>query len=186
MDDTTKNPWKTLSSETQYDNPWINITEHQVINAAGNNGIYGTVHFKNLALGIIPLDAHNNTWLVGQYRYPLEEYSWEICEGGGPLNIPPLDSAKRELLEELGIQAKEWSELLTMHLSNSVSDEYGIVYIAKDLTYFDPSPEEDEVLVIKKLPFMEAYQMVMEGKITDSLSVAGILKTKILMDQALI
>lgn len=177
------NPWKTLKSQLKYDNNWISVTEHQVINAGGNKGIYGTVHFKNLAIGIIPLDKENNTWLVGQYRYPLNQYSWEICEGGGKLNIPPLDAAKRELLEETGITANQWNPLLEMHLSNSVSDELGIIYIAKELTFSAPQPEEDEVLQLKKVSFDEAFNMVMNGKITDSLSVAGILKTKILLDK---
>lgn len=177
------NPWKTLESQLKYDNNWISVTEHQVINAGGNKGIYGTVHFKNLAIGIIPLDENNNTWLVGQYRYPLNQYSWEICEGGGKLDIPPLDAAKRELLEETGITAKQWNPLLEMHLSNSVSDELGIIYIAKDLTFSAPQPDEDEVLQLKKVSFDEAFNMVMKGEITDSLSVAGILKTKILLDK---
>lgn len=177
-----ENPWKTKNSELKYENPWISVTEHQVINAAGNDGIYGTVHFKNIAIGIIPLDENNNTWLLGQYRYPLNQYSWEICEGGGKMGVDTLDSAKRELMEELGIKATDWIKLLDMHLSNSVSDEVGIIYIAKNLSYFNPEPEEDEVLSIKKVSFNEAYEMVMKGEITDSLSVAGILKTKILLD----
>ena len=146
-----KNPWKTKSSKLQYNNPWISVTEHQVVNAAGNAGIYGTVHFKNIAIGIIPIDENNNIWLVGQFRYPLNQYSWEICEGGGKLEHDILDSAKRELMEELGIKAENWTKLLDMHLSNSVSDEVGIIYVAKDLSYFTPEPEEDEVLSIKKL-----------------------------------
>lgn len=177
-----ENPWKTKSSKLKYENPWISVTEHQVLNAAGNDGIYGTVHFKNIAIGIIPLDENNNTWLVGQYRYPLNQYSWEICEGGGKMDVDTLDSAKRELMEELGIKAESWQKLLDMHLSNSVSDEVGIIFIAKNLSYFNPEPEEDEVLSIKKVSFNEAYEMVMKGEITDSLSVAGILKTKILLD----
>jgi len=180
---TIKNPWKTLKSEVKYDNPWIKITEHQTVNAADKSGIYGVVHYKNIAVGIIPIDEEHNIWLVGQYRYPLQQYSWEICEGGGPIGIPVLDSAKRELLEELGIKANDWKELLQMHLSNSVSDESGIIYIAKDLAFHKPEPEDGEVLQIKKIPFTEAYNMVMEGEITDSLSVAGILKMKILMDK---
>ena len=180
------NPWKTLKSELKYENPWIAVTEHQVLDAGENDGIYGTVHFKNIAIGIIPLDEENNTWLVGQYRYPLNQYSWEICEGGGKLGIPPLESAQRELLEETGIKANQWKKILDMHLSNSVSDEVGIIYLAKDLAYFEPQPDEDEVLHLKKISFDEAFEMVMNGTITDSLSVAGILKTKILLDKGII
>lgn len=174
------NPWTTVSSRKIYENNWINLTEHDVINPSGGKGIYGEVHFKNLAIGILPLDQDMNTWLVGQYRFPLNAYSWEIPEGGGPLHLPPLDSAKRELLEETGFTAGKWMEIQRMHLSNSVSNELAIIYIATDLTPGTSEPEETEQLTIKKLPFEEAYEMVMQGKITDSMSVAAILKTKIL------
>jgi 8-oxo-dGTP pyrophosphatase MutT (NUDIX family) len=183
MIDETENPWKTLKKEVKYNNPWIKITESKTINADGGEGIYGVVHFKNIAIGVIPLDENHNTWIVGQYRYPLNQYSWEICEGGGLHNDDILDSAKRELKEELGMEANTWTKLLDMHLSNSVSDEKGIIFVAKDLSYFNPEPEEGEVLQIKKLPFNKVYEMVMKGEITDSLSVAGILKTKILIDK---
>lgn len=178
--DYNKNPWKTTSSKNIYDNPWINITEHQVINPNGGEGIYGKIHFKNLAIGIVVLDEEDQIWLVGQYRYPLEQYSWEIPEGGGPHDVDPLDSAKRELLEETGVTAKLWFELMQMHLSNSVSDEKGFIYLAQNLTYGDSEPEETEQLELKKVPFEKAYQMVMNGEITDSMSVAGIMKVKLL------
>ncbi|PCJ00130.1 MAG: DNA mismatch repair protein MutT [Flavobacteriales bacterium] len=183
MIDTTKNPWKTLKSEVKYDNPWIKITEHQTVDAADGDGIYGVVHYKNIAIGIIPLDEDYNTWLVGQYRYPLKQYSWEICEGGGLHTKDLLESAKRELLEELGIKAGKWNKIMDIHLSNSVSDEEGVIYIAKELSYFDPEPEDCEVLQIKKIPFNDVYEMVMNGELTDSLTVAGILKTKLLIDK---
>ncbi len=183
MIDPTKNPWKTLKSEVKYENPWIKITEHQTIDVTGGDGIYGVVHYKNIAIGVIPLDENYNTWLVGQYRYPLQQYSWEICEGGGLHTKDVLESAKRELLEELGIKANYWNKIMDMHLSNSVSDEEGVIYIAKDLSYHEPEPEDCEVLQIKKIHINEAFQMVMNGEITDSLSVAGILKTKLLMEK---
>lgn len=176
------NPWQTLSSEKIYDNPWIGVTEHQVINPSGGKGIYGEVHFKNFAIGIIAIDTDDYIFMVGQYRFPLKQYSWELPEGGGPLNENPLDSAKRELLEEAGLVAKEWSEVLRMHLSNSVSDELGILYLAEDFEQFAPEPEETEQLEVKKLPFEEVYQMVINGKITDSLTVAGILRVKLLRE----
>jgi ADP-ribose pyrophosphatase len=178
------NPWTTLQRTEVYDNNWINVNEHQVINPSGGKGIYGVVHFKNRAIGILPLDDDNNTWLVGQYRYPLNAYSWEIPEGGGQLGADPLIGAKQELLEETGLVAKEWIEIQRMHLSNSVSDEFAVIYIAKGLTMTEAAPEETEQLAIKKLPFEEAYQMVMNGTITDSMSIAAILKTKILFLQS--
>lgn len=183
MIDEAKNPWKTLKSEVKYENPWIKITEHKTIDVSGGDGIYGVVHYKNIAIGIIPLDKDYNTWIVGQYRYPLKQYSWEICEGGGLHKKDVLESAKRELLEELGIRAKNWNKIMEMHLSNSVSDEQGVIYIAKDLSHFEPEPEDCEVLQIKKLPFNDVYEMVMNGEITDTLTVAGILKTKLLIDK---
>jgi len=180
MKDLHLNPWKTLSSEKIYENPWICLKEHQVINPGGGKGIYGEVHFKNLAIGILPLDEENNTWLVGQYRFPLNQYSWEIPEGGGILDTDPLLNAQRELLEETGIKANAWTEIQRIHLSNSVSDELGIIYLARQLSFGESSPEESEDLIVRKLPFETAYQMVLTGEITDSLSVAAILKVKIL------
>ena len=176
-----ENPWQTHSSEIKYDNPWIRVQEHQVTNPAGKPGIYGTVSFKNYAVGVIPLDSAGFTWLVGQYRYTLGCYSWEIPEGGCPLNETPLDAAKRELSEETGLIAKHYEQILFMHLSNSVSDEEAYVFLAADIQEGIAHPEETEQLQLKKLPFSEAYQMVLNGEITDSLSVAGILKVQMLL-----
>jgi len=178
-----KNPWTTLSSELKYENPWISLTEHQVLNPSGKPGIYGEVSFKNLAIGVLALDHEHNTWLVGQWRYPLKQYSWEIPEGGGPLGINPLDSAKRELKEETGLIANRYTLLCNMHTSNSATNEYCYIYLAQDLTLTESEPEETEDLKIIKLPFDEAFQMVMDGRITDSLSMVAILKTRLLLDQ---
>ncbi len=175
-----KNPWKTLQSNEVYDNPWIKVTENKVINPGGGEGIYGVVHFKNIAIGIIPIDQDGNIWLVGQFRYPLNEYSWEIPEGGGNLNVPILDSAKRELMEETGITAENWEVILKMHLSNSVSDEVAYIFLAQNLTFGVAQPEESEDLQVKKIHIDEAYKLICEGKITDSLTVAGILQLIIL------
>jgi len=175
------NPWTVVESRNIYQNSWIGLTEHQVINPTGGKGIYGEVHFKNYAIGILPLDEEMNTWLIGQYRFPIKAYSWEIPEGGGLPDVPKLESAQRELLEETGIAATEWTELLTMHLSNSVSDELATIYIARNLTMGAAAPEETEELVLRKLPFEQAYQMAMNGEITDSMSVAALLKTKLLL-----
>lgn len=175
------NPWKILSSTEVYDNSWISVTEFDVLNPTGGKGIYGKVHFKNLAIGIIVLDEHLNTCLVGQYRFPMNKYSWEIPEGGSPLGKNPLDNAKRELQEETGLVAHSWEKILEMDLSNSVSDEKAIVYLAWDLEQHLPDPEDTELLEVKKIPFEEAYQLVEDGTITDSLSVAAILKVKIMI-----
>ncbi len=177
----TENPWKTLNSIPMYENPWIKVTEHQVLNPKGGEGIYGEIHFKNIAVGVLPLDEELYTWLVGQYRYPLKAYSWEIPEGGSPEGEVPLHSAQRELLEETGFTAGQYTELLRMHLSNSVSDELAIIYLARTLTPGPSAPEETEELSLKRVPFEEAYQMVMDGLITDSMSVAAILKVRLLL-----
>jgi ADP-ribose pyrophosphatase len=176
-----ENPWQILTEKAVYDNPWISLTEYQVLNPSGNPGIYGKVHFKNRAIGIVPLDVDLNTYLVGQYRFTLNQYSWEIPEGGGPLNEHPLDAAKRELLEETGLVAANWAEIQTIHLSNSVTDEYGIIYLATGLEQHDAEPEDTEQLVVKKVPFDEVYRMVCDGEITDSVTVAAILKVKLLL-----
>ncbi len=171
------NLWQTLSSEEKYDNRWINVTEYQVINPAGGKGIYGKVHFKNKAIGIVALDGNNNTWLVGQWRYTLNEWSWEIPEGGGPLHDDPLQSAKRELKEETGLIANQWTLIQRVHLSNSVSDEEGFIFLAEDLTTGESELEETEAdMKVWKLPFSDALTMVLDGKITDSLTVMAILK----------
>lgn len=174
----TKNPWKKLSEKVVYKNNWIEVSHHEVLNPSGKPGIYGKIHFKNKAIGIIPVDEENNTWLIGQYRYPLDLYSWEIPEGGGPLETSSLKSAKRELLEETGIQAKKWKVIQEIHTSNSVSDEYGIIFLAQDLQHSSPQPEETEQLQLRKVKLKEVYQMIINGEITDSLSLAGILRLK--------
>ena len=176
-----KNPWTTLTSEKVYDSPWIGLTKHDVLNPNGNPGTYSVVHFKNIAIGVLPLDKDHNTWIVGQYRYPIEQYSWEIPEGGGKRDVDPLDSAKRELLEETGITANKWTKIQEMYLSNSASDEFCILYIAQDLSFGESEPEDDEQLEVRKLHFDELYKMVVDGEITDSLTVTIVLKTKLLM-----
>jgi len=178
-----ENPWKTLSKKTVYDNPWISISHREVINPAGGEGIYGVVQFKNLAIGILPLDENLNTWLVGQYRYTLNEYTWEIPEGGGLLGTDPLESAKRELLEETGIKAEHWTKILDLQTSNSVTDEKGVAYVARGLSFGEAAPEETEELQVRKLPFSEVVEMVMNGEIKDALSSVTILIAKGLLEK---
>lgn len=179
--DEQHNPWQITGEKEIYNNPWIQVTEFDVINPGGGKGIYGKVHFKNLAIGIVPLDEEGNTWLVGQYRFPTDEYSWEIPEGGGEGGVDPLISAKRELLEETGLKATKWKKILDMHVSNSVTDETAVVYLAEGLSYHQAIPEETEQLLLRKLPFSEVFEMVMSGEIKDSISVAAILKLNYLL-----
>lgn len=174
-----ENPWRTLSSETVYENNWIKVNHHEVLNPAGNKGIYGTVHFKNLAVGIVVLDDEMNTYLVGQYRYPLEAYSWEIPEGGAPHEEDALEMAKKELKEETGILAKNWIKLGILHTSNSATDEKAVIYLATDLSYGASEPEDTEDLMVKKISFSGFIQMIENGEITDAISVcAGLLTEK--------
>lgn len=178
-----QNPWTILNQKEVYANPWISVVHHEVLNPAGGRGIYGKVHFQNRAIGIVPLDEEGNIWLVGQYRFPLNQYSWEIPEGGGPLTENPLAAAKRELEEETGLVAGEWTEIQKLHLSNSVSDEAGIIYLARKLSQGSSAPEDTEQLTVKKLPLAEAVRMVEQGEITDSIAVVGILKVELMLLQ---
>lgn len=174
----SKSPWKILKSESKYKTPWIEIIHHDVITPGGSNGIYGCVIFQNIAVGVIALDKDYNTWLVGQFRFPLQKYTWELPEGGCPLDEVPLAAAQRELKEEVGITAKEWTLVQEMDLSNSATDEVSFTYVAKDIVLGEACQDDNEDITIKKLPFNEVYQMVLKGEIRDAISVAGILKVK--------
>lgn len=171
-----ENPWTIIASQEVYDNPWINIRHENVIKPNGEEGIYGIAHFKLKAIAIIPLDEDNNIWLVGQYRYPLKEYSWEIPMGGGAFDEDNVEAAKRELKEETGIIASNWTELGKLHTSNSVTDEVGYMFLAENLQFGEAEPEDTEILILKKISLKVAIQMVMNSEITDSLSIAAILK----------
>lgn len=175
------NPWQVVDQQEIYSNNWITLTHYNVINPSGGRGIYGKVHFKNIAVGVLPLDPQMNTYIVGQFRFVLDQFSWEIPEGGCPLHEDPLDAAKRELLEETGLKAERWTRLFDLHLSNSVCDEACVVYVATGLTQHESTPEETEQLAIKKIPFDTLYQMVQSGKITDSITVAAVLRVKLML-----
>lgn len=175
-----ENPWKILETEEKLDTPWIRVRLHRVLNPAGAEGIYGVTEFKNLAIGILPIDENENTFLVGQYRFPMQTYTWEIPEGGGPLHLDPLESAKRELKEETGIEADDWELIQHMQLSNSATNEVAYIYLAKNLHYGESEPEENEQLALRKIPFLELYERVISAEITDSLTVAAVLKYRLM------
>ncbi|MFA7553833.1 MAG: NUDIX hydrolase [Spongiibacteraceae bacterium] len=178
LDETPRSvgPWLRKSRQLIYDNPWITINHDEVVTPGGTEGVYGVVHFKNLAIGIVALDADQNTWLVGQHRYALNEYCWEIPMGGGPLASDPLMSAQRELQEETGLYGGDWQQLFKLHPSNSVTDEQGYVFLATDLQQGEQQLGASEGdLVVKKLPFKEALAMVLDGEITDVITIAALL-----------
>jgi 8-oxo-dGTP pyrophosphatase MutT (NUDIX family) len=178
--DETKNPWTILTKATVYENSWIRVDHHEVRNPAGGSGIYGTVHFKGHALGVVPIDENGNTLLVGQYRFPMGYYSWEIPQGGGTKETPLIESAQRELREECGLTAKQWLQVLGMDLSNSVTDEQGTAFLAWDLTDSAAEPEETEQLQVLRMPFWEAVDRVKRGQIRDLVSVASLLRVALM------
>ena len=181
MENKPKHPWKTLTKKVIYDNPWIHVEEHDVINPAGKEAIYGIVEFKNYAIGILPIDEEGNTWLIGQHRYPFNCYTWEIPEGGGKKEEDPLENAKRELQEEAGLTAQKWTMIQEIQVSNSVTNEIGYIYLAENITEGLSSPDDDEDLKIRKMPFSEAFALVETGEIKDSLTVVALLKAKLLL-----
>jgi 8-oxo-dGTP pyrophosphatase MutT (NUDIX family) len=169
-------PWQRLSRREIYENPWISLSHEEVITPGGKQGIYGKIHFKHRAIGIIPLDDDGNTILVGQHRYTLDVFSWEIPMGGGKLDEDPLVSAQRELKEETGLYGGDWRQLMRLHTSNSVSDEEGYVFLARNLHQGNQDLGETESdLLLKTLPLAGAVTMIERGEITDVISIAGLL-----------
>lgn len=171
-----KQPWQLLDYQIVYDNPWIRVEEHRVINPSGGRSLYGKVCFKNRAVGILALDSENNLYLVGQHRYTLDEYSWELPMGGAPAEEDTLTAAQRELKEETGISAAHWVELMRLHTSNCVTDELGLVYLATELSFGEPELEPTEDLAVRRVPLADAVLWVIDGRITDAISAAGILR----------
>jgi 8-oxo-dGTP pyrophosphatase MutT (NUDIX family) len=169
----TENPWRTLGSRRVYENPWISVREDSVIRPDGEPGIYGVVHYKNIAVGVLPAED-DHVYLVGQYRYPLDRYSWEIPEGGCPEDEEPLEAARRELREETGFEAGNWRRLGEAFLSNSVADEYAVWFLATDLVAGEPQNEGTEVIGVRRVPLREAVAMAMDGRITDALSILAL------------
>jgi 8-oxo-dGTP pyrophosphatase MutT (NUDIX family) len=167
-------PWTRRTRRVAYQNDWITIWHDEVTRPDGAPGIYGVVHFANLAVGVLAIDEADRVLLVGQHRYALDAYSWEIPEGGVPAAETALEGAKRELREETGIDAATWRELARSHLSNSVSDELAILYLATDLTPGVATPDGTEALDIAWLPFDEVLAMTLDGRITDALTVIAV------------
>lgn len=168
--------WSTNASRVVYENAWMKVMEDSVTNPGGGSNLYGHVRFKNVAVAILPIDEQGHTRLVGQTRYTLGEYSWELPMGGSPVGEDPLAGARRELEEETGLVAADWTELLRLHLSNSITDELGIAYVARELSAGRPDLEETEDISVRTLPVDEAVQMALDGEITDAISVATLFR----------
>jgi 8-oxo-dGTP pyrophosphatase MutT (NUDIX family) len=173
-DGTRSGPWTRRSRRVAYENPWVTVWHDEVDRPDGSPGIYGVVHFASSAVGVIVLDADDRVLLVGQHRYTLDAYSWELPEGGVPAGESPLDGARRELREETGVVATDWRELLRFHLSNSITDETGVLFAARAISQGQPDPDPSEELATRWVPFEEALAMVGDGRITDALTIMAI------------
>ena len=175
--------WKTHDIQQQYDNPWISVSHRKVSAPTGNPGIYGHVHFKNKAIGIVPIDADGYTWLVGQARYTLQTFAWEIPEGGAPHGESVLAAAQRELQEETGVHARRWTSILKLNASNSVTDEVAYAFAAQDLRMGITAPDDTEQLALARVPLDDAINMAMDGTISDGLAMAALLKVGLMMSR---
>jgi 8-oxo-dGTP pyrophosphatase MutT (NUDIX family) len=176
MDDPSPSRWRRNSRRTVYENPWLTVWHDEVTRPDGEPGIYGVVHYANLAVGVVAIDAQDRVVLVGQHRYTLDAYSWEIPEGGVPQAEDAVTGAARELREETGLIAGEWQEIGRLHLSNSVSDEAAVLFLATDLTPGESSPDGTEDLAVTWVAFDDALEMATDGRITDAMSVAALLR----------
>ncbi len=170
-----ESPWRTLSTARRYEDDFIAVDEHQVLNAAGSVAPYGVVNFKKRGLRILPIDDDGSLFLVGQFRYAAQYYSWELPAGGNETGEEALEAASRELKEELGFRADSWGELLHLVPSGSLVNGRDITYLAWGLTSTKASPDEQEVLRIKRVRLDEAVRLVLNGNIQDSGSAAAIL-----------
>jgi 8-oxo-dGTP pyrophosphatase MutT (NUDIX family) len=169
------NPWKKLGTKKIYRNPWFSLREDQVISPGGEKSIYGVIE-TSPAIAVVPITKNLETYLVGQYRYPLNLYSWEIPEGGANFDESNLAAAKRELKEETGLYAEKWTYLNSLYTSNSITNEIGYIFLAEELISGESEPEHTEDLTVKVVPFLEAYQMVLDYEIKDSLAIIGIMR----------
>lgn len=171
-----RNPWKTLGSRPIYATPWFSVRRDDVVRPDGAPGTYSVVTAERLAIGVVPLWDDGTVTLVGQWRYPLEAYSWELPEGGGALGSDPLEAARAELREEAGIEARSWESLGRCHTSNCWTDEVGHLFVARDLVQGVPQPGGDEEIAVRRVPLDEALAMAEDGRITDALSIVALFR----------
>lgn len=170
------NPWKTVSSRVVYENPWIKVREDQVLRPDGQPGIYGVVDTR-VATGVVALTPAREVYLVGQWRYPFDAYSWEIVEGGADEGEDPDHAIRRELQEEAGLVAASWRPLGgEVWLSNCFSSEVARLYVAEDLSEVPAAPDGTEELAVMKVPLAEAVRRVTSGEIKDAMSVIALMR----------
>jgi 8-oxo-dGTP pyrophosphatase MutT (NUDIX family) len=183
MADDEQNPWRILGKRQHYDDPWLTLVEHDVENAAGKCSTYATVHFKKRGLAVLPVDREGHVYLVGQYRFGVRRYGWEVPAGGADADEAALETARRELAEEMGFAAAQWCEILRVYISGSLTDEQAVAFVAWDLAPRRPKPDEQEVLAVRRMPFAEAVDMACGGGIADVLSVAVILRVRLMAER---
>jgi 8-oxo-dGTP pyrophosphatase MutT (NUDIX family) len=169
-------PWTAGPGRLLYDTRWIKLIEYDAVAPTGRTTTYGVVRFQNLAAGVVPLHEDGTVTLVGQQRFALRNYEWEIPEGGVPFDEDPLVGAKRELREEVGLEAKEWREILRLQLSNSITDERAVCFLARDFTPVPIDPDETEILDIVRVPFRDLLAEIAAGRIQDVMTVAATLR----------
>ena len=173
MSDVERNPWQRISRRLAYENPWIELYHDEVVRPDGKPGVYGVVHFRHRAIGVVPMEG-DRILLVGQYRYTLDRYSWEIPEGGGDFDEDPEAAARRELAEETGYTGGEWRELCRADLSNSVTDEAAITFVATGLVAGPAAPDGTEELATHWVTFDEAMALIAAGEIRDAMSILAL------------
>jgi|SRR5579859_275062 len=171
-------PWRPGAERVAFESAWITVTEQTTVAPTGRPAPYGLVRFKNLAVAVLPIDADGSVILVGQHRFPLGNYSWELPEGGSPLGEDTLEGAKRELAEETGLVAADWREILRAELSNSVTDERMVGYLATGLSQGQElhAADDTEAIVVVRVPFREALDAAVAGHLPDMLTVAMLLR----------
>lgn len=168
--------WRVKTVERVHDNPWFAVDAYQAIAPTRADARYFMQVYKNVAVGVLPLHEDGTVTLVGQWRFCFGAYSWELPEGGAPLDEDPLDGAKRELREEAGLEAAEWRLVLRMDLSNASSDEIALGFLATGFTAATTAPDPTEQLSVARIPFREALRAAVAGEITDAITVAMLLR----------
>lgn len=178
--------WRNDSVETLFENPWLRLTRHEATAPTGTPADYVVARPRNLACGVLPIHSDGTVTLVGQARFALMNYSWEMPEGGVPVNEDPLVGVQRELLEETGLVARDWREVLRMELSNSITDERAIAWLAWDLTQTDARPDPTEVIETARVPFMSLMAEIDRGSVRDAFTVATALRAYHMAREALL